>query len=128
MYLSLIFWLALFLPGYALLRRYAPDTLKSGLLGAIAVAHYAAGRYTEAIERSLEAQRLRPGFQGSRRLLCASLAQAGRIDEARLLLATIRGEQPQLSLAWIRENVPYQTPALMEQYLDGFRKAGLREE
>lgn len=94
-------------------------------LGAIAVAHYAAGRYGEAIERSLEAQRLRPGFQGSRRLLCASLAQAGRIDEARTLLETIRREQPQLSLAWIRANVPYQTPELMEHFLEGLRKAGL---
>jgi TolB-like protein/tetratricopeptide (TPR) repeat protein len=97
-------------------------------LGAIAVAHYTAGRYTDTIERSLEAQRLRPGFQGSRRLLCASLAQAGRTDEARSLLATISTEQPQLSLAWIRANVPYQTPELMERFLDGFRKAGLGEE
>jgi TolB-like protein len=96
-------------------------------LGAIAVAHYTAGRYEEAIERSLEAQRLRPGFQGSRRLLCASLAQAGRVEEARSLLETLRREQPQLSLAWIRANVPYQTPALMERFLDGFRKAGLGE-
>jgi TolB-like protein/tetratricopeptide (TPR) repeat protein len=97
-------------------------------LGAIAVAHFAAGRYAQAIDRSLEAQRLRPGFQGSRRLLCASLAHAGRVDEARSLLPTIRSEQPQLSLAWIRANVPYQTPDLMERFLDGFRKAGLDEE
>jgi TolB-like protein len=94
-------------------------------LGAIAVAHYTAGRYAEAIERSLEAQRLRPGFQGSRRLLCASLAQAGRIEEAQSLLETIRREQPLLSLDWIRTNVPYQTPELMEHFLEGFRKAGL---
>jgi hypothetical protein len=93
-------------------------------LGAIAVAHYAAGRYGQAIERFL-AQRLRPGFQGSRRLLCVSLAQAGRVDEARSLLLTIRREQPNLSFAWIRTNVPYQTPELMERYLEGFRKAGL---
>jgi TolB-like protein len=97
-------------------------------LGAIAVAHFAAGRYAEAIERSLEAQRLRPGFQGSRRLLCTSLAQAGRVEEARSLLATIRREQPQLSLAWIRANVPYQTPELMGRYMEGFKKAGLGEE
>jgi tetratricopeptide (TPR) repeat protein len=97
-------------------------------LGAIAVAHFAAGRYAETIERSLEAQRFRPGFQGSRRLLCTSLAQAGRVDEARSLLATIRREQPTLSLAWIRANVPYQTPELMGRYLDGFRKAGLGED
>jgi TolB-like protein len=97
-------------------------------LGAIAVAHYSAGRYKEAIERSLEAQRLRPGFQGSRRLLCASLAQDGRIDEARSLLVVIRREQPQLSLAWVSASVPYQTPELLEHYLEGFRKAGLGEE
>jgi TolB-like protein len=96
-------------------------------LGAIAVAHFAAGRYAEAIDRSLEAQRLRPGFQGSRRLLCASLANAGRVEEARSLLPTLRREQPELSLAWIRTNVPYQTAELMERFLGGFRKAGLGE-
>jgi tetratricopeptide (TPR) repeat protein len=113
--------------GEAAIRLSPLDPEMALFLGAIAVAHYAAGRYDETIERSLEAQRLRPGFQGSRRLLCASLAQADRIDEARSLLATIRREQPQLSLAWIRANVPYQTPELMERYLEGFRKAGLGE-
>ena len=97
-------------------------------LGAISVAHYSAGRYAEAIEHSLEAQRLRPGFQGSRRLLCASLAQAGRVEEARSLLDVIRREQPQLSLSWIRANVPYQTSALMDLFLEGFWKAGLHED
>jgi TolB-like protein len=113
--------------GEAAIRLSPLDPEMALFLGAIAVAHYAAGRYAQTIERSLEAQRLRLGFQGSRRLLCASLAQAGRIDEARSLLATIRREQPQLSLAWIRANVPYQTPELMERYLEGFRKAGLAE-
>jgi hypothetical protein len=60
-------------------------------------------------------------------LLCAGLAQAGRIDEARSLLTTIQREQPELTLAWIRANVPYQTPELMERYLQGFRVAGLGE-
>ena len=113
--------------GEAAIRLSPLDPEMALFLGAIAVAHYSARRYAETIERSLEAQRLRPGFQGSRRLLCAALAQAGRIHEARSLLATIRREQPQLSLAWIRVNVPYQTPELMEHYLEGFRKAGLVE-
>jgi TolB-like protein len=111
--------------GEAAIRLSPLDPEMALFLGAIAVAHYAAGRYAETIERSLEAQRLRPGFQGSRRLLCASLAQAGRIEEARSLLATIKREQPELSLIWVRDNVPYQTPELMERYLEGFRKAGL---
>jgi TolB-like protein len=96
-------------------------------LGAIAVAHYSAGRFAEAVQCSIEAQRLRPGFQGSRRLLCASLAQMGRLDEARSLLAKIRCEQPQLSISWIRASVPYQTPELLERFVQGMRKAGLDE-
>jgi len=96
-------------------------------LGAIAVAHYAAGRYVEAAQYTTEALRLRPGFQGAQRLRCASLAQAGRIDEARSLLAAARLQQPQLSIAWIRANVPYQTPELVERFLEGLRKAGLNE-
>lgn len=94
-------------------------------LGAIAVAHYTAGRYLAALETSLEAQRLRPGFQGSRRLLCASLAQVGRVEEAHTVLDKLRCDQPELSLAWIKTNVPYQTPALMGRFLNGISKAGL---
>jgi TolB-like protein len=94
-------------------------------LGAIAVAHYGAGRYADALWHTEQLLRSRPGFQGAQRLRCASLAQTGRIDEARSVLAMIRGEHPQLSIDWIRASVPYQTPELMERFLDGMRKAGL---
>lgn len=94
-------------------------------LGAIAVAHYAAGRYADAAQYTTEALRLRPGFQGAQRLRCASLAQAGRIEEARSFLTTVRHEQPQLTIEWVRQSVPYQTPELMDRYVDGMRKAGL---
>ena len=94
-------------------------------LGGIAVAHYTAGRYAEALRYASELLRLRPGFQGAQRLRCASLAQAGRIDEAGQFLATMRREQPELSLDWIKASVPYQTPELMERFLEGMRKAGL---
>jgi TolB-like protein len=94
-------------------------------LGGIAVAHYGAGRYAEALRVSEEIMRLRPGFQGAQRLHCASLAQTGRIEEARAYLEAIRREQPQLSIAWIRASVPYQTAGLMERFLEGMAKAGL---
>ena len=95
-------------------------------LGGLAIAHYGAGRYAEAAHYATEALRLRPGFHGPQRLRCASLAQAGQIDEARSFLATARREQPQLSMDWIRANAPFQTPQLMERYLEGMRKAGLK--
>jgi TolB-like protein/Flp pilus assembly protein TadD len=104
------------------------DPMMALFLGSIAVAHYLAGRYGDAVQYATEAGRARPGFQGAQRLRCASLAQSGRMDEAGALLATVRLEQPQLSLAWIRANVPYQTPVLMERFLEGMRKAGLDED
>ena len=101
------------------------DPMTALCVGGIAVAHYLAGRYAQAIETTVEAARLRPGFQGAHRMHCAALAQAGRLDEARATLVRVKREQPHLSIAWIRANVPYQTPELMERFLDGMRKAGL---
>lgn len=95
-------------------------------LGAIAVAHFTAGHYEEAVRHTAEALRLRPGFQGAQRLHCAAMAQAGRLAEARAYLATVLEEQPGLTTAWVRANVPYQTEALMDQFVSGLRKAGLR--
>jgi TolB-like protein len=96
-------------------------------LGGFAAAHFAAGRYEQAARYAAEAARLRPGFQGVQRMRCASLAQAGRIEEARAFLAVLRREQPQLTATWLRANVPYQTPELVDRYLDAMRKAGLRD-
>jgi TolB-like protein/Tfp pilus assembly protein PilF len=94
-------------------------------IGGIAVSHYLSGRYAEAARYSDELLRLRPGFYGAQRLRCASLAQIGRVEEARSLLAALQREHPELTIEWIRNSVPYQTPELMERFLDGMRKAGL---
>jgi len=94
-------------------------------LGGIAIANFTAGRFDESARYTTEALRRRPGFQGAQRQRAASLAAAGRIDEARAALALARREHPQLSLEWIRNNIPYQTPELMGRYLDAMRKAGL---
>jgi len=97
-------------------------------LGGIAVSHYVAGRFQQALQYSSELLRLRPGFLGGQRMRCASLAQLGRLDEAREVLAMLRQEHHELSIAWIKASVPYQTPALMDRFLDGMRKAGLNDE
>jgi TolB-like protein len=103
------------------------DPEMAWFLGAIAVAHHAAGRFAEATRYATDALRLRPGFQGAQRMRCASLAKAGLVEEARSFLATVRAGQPELSIGWIRASVPYQTETLMEQFLDGMRQAGLTE-
>jgi len=94
--------------------------------GGIAIAHYTARRFDEALRFTEENLRLRPGFQGASRLHCATLAQSGRVEEARAFLSDLRrSHRPPLTIAWVRENVPFQTPALMELFIDGMRKAGL---
>jgi hypothetical protein len=52
------------------------------------------------------------------------LAQAGRIDEARAVLARICELQPQISIAWVERMVPY-TAAQMPRFVEGLLKAGL---
>lgn len=101
------------------------DPMTAQFHGAIAVAHYGAGRYADALRYTTEAARLRPGFQGAHRLRCASLAQIGETAAAGALLELLRRDQPQLSASWIRANVPYQTRELMERFLEGMRLAGL---
>jgi Flp pilus assembly protein TadD len=107
------------------IRRSPLDPMMALWFGAMAVAHFAAGRYRESVRCTTEATRLRPGFLGAHRLRCASLALAGESDEARTHFATVRREQPHLSAEWIRANVPYQTPELMERFIEGMRKSGL---
>jgi tetratricopeptide (TPR) repeat protein len=92
--------------------------------GGMAAAHYLAGRYDEAIDSALRVLRYRPTFNGARRLMVSALAQAGRLDEARLELERLKGFQPDISISWIEKNVPY-TPASMIKYLEGWRKVGL---
>ena len=52
----------------------------------LAVAHYLAGRYTEAVSFGRKAVQQRAGLTGGHRIYFASLAQAGQIDEARAAL------------------------------------------
>ncbi len=94
--------------------------------GGLSAAHYMAGRYREAVEWARKAVRLRPGILGAHRCLCASLAQEGQIEEARAEMRRLRKLQPDLSIVWIRQSVPYTTDP-MERFLDGMRKAGLAE-
>ena len=101
-----------------------PDMAR--FLGGFAIAHYTARRFEEALRYTRENVRLRPGFQGAQRLHAASLAQSGRVGEAQAVLSTLqRTHRPPLTVAWVRENVPYQTTELIELFIEGLRKAGL---
>jgi len=106
--------------------RMSPYDPQNALLNAaLAAAHYQAGRYAEAIGFGRKAIQQRFELTNGHRIYVASLAQAGRIDEARTALARLQKLHPENSIAWIERNVPY-TPGPMAKFLEGFRKAGLQ--
>jgi tetratricopeptide (TPR) repeat protein len=100
------------------------DPFNSFFFVGVAVAHYLAGRYTEAVKWARQAVQLRPGYTGAHRILCASLAQADQLDEAKAVLATVMRLQPNISLASVRQSVPYTTRTI-DHFVAGLQKAGL---
>jgi TolB-like protein/class 3 adenylate cyclase len=91
----------------------------------LSVAHYLAGRYAEAVTFGGKAVQQRDGITAGHRIYLASLAQAGRVEEARIELQHLRELQPDLSIAWCEQYLPY-TPAPMAKFLEGLRKAGVQ--
>ncbi|PDT18015.1 adenylate cyclase [Rhizobium sp. J15] len=87
-------------------------------------AQYAAGQYEAAVEtlRSEETYRT-----SSRRFLAASLAQLGRLDEARAEAELFLVANPQFSARHWAETEPFRDARTLEHFVDGYRKAGLPE-
>jgi adenylate cyclase len=102
------------------------DPLNAYFFVSLSVAYYLQARYAEAVDWARRAVRQQPGNLSARRILCASLAQAGLIDEARAEMGLLRQLQPNISIAWIKGSVPY-TAGPMVRFLDGMRKAGLTD-
>jgi adenylate cyclase len=90
----------------------------------LAIAHYLAGHFAEAVAYGRKAVQQRAGFTGGQRIYVASLAQAGQLEEAREALGQLKAFQQGISIAWIEENVPYK-PDAMAKLVAGLRKAGL---
>lgn len=115
------------LPHFELATRMSPrDPWNGFFYSGLSGAHYMAGRYLEAVKYARQAVQLRPGILGGHRILCASLAQAGQIEEAKSAMITLRKLHPDISVTWIKQSVPY-TAAPMEHFLEGLRKAGLTD-
>jgi adenylate cyclase len=108
--------------------RMSPRDPQNSLFNAaLAAAHYVAGRYAEAVGFARRSSQQRERLIAGNRILIASLAQAGQIDEARAALRRLREMHPNLSIAWIEKFVPY-TAGPMAKFVEGMRKAGVPEE
>jgi len=106
------------------LRMSPHDPLITLVYSGMCLAHYFARRYNEAVEWGRKSIQQRPGFIPGHRILCASLAQAGKTEELHVAIARLRELQPNISIAWLEEHVPY-TRRAIAHFLDGMRKAGV---
>ncbi len=92
----------------------------------LATVHFQARRYEAAVEWARRSIRGNPRFPYSRATLAAAYAHLGRLDDARAEVEELLRVQPGFSLAFWRES-SVSDPDYRDHYLDGLRKAGLKE-
>jgi len=93
--------------------------------GIAAYAQFIGRNYDEAIRLARESLRQRGDFVGGHRVLTAAAGMAGYHDVATAALGELRRAQPDVSLAWIANELPMRCCCDQEHYLEGFRRAGL---
>jgi tetratricopeptide (TPR) repeat protein len=93
----------------------------------LAIAHFVLGQFGHAIEYARRAIDISPANVRARQRLAASLAQAGRIDEAREAFRELLRRQPDLSVAYIDQTYPFRRVEDRGLFIEGLRKAGLRK-
>jgi TolB-like protein len=106
-------------------RRLSPrDPFSAICSGVAAYAEFVGRNYDEAIRLAREGIRHRFDFVSGHRSLTAAAAMAGKMDVAKAALQELRRAQPNISLAWIANNLP-PTGDEREHCLEAFRRAGL---
>jgi TolB-like protein/class 3 adenylate cyclase len=89
---------------------------------ALGLAQYGARQYENAVETLRNEATYRTA---SRRVLAASLAQLGRMDEARQEAALFMVSNPHFTISFWAASQPFRDEAMREHFVDGYRKAGL---
>ena len=107
------------------LRLSPRDPFSAIYYGVAAYAQFVGKNYHEAIDLSREAIRLRGDFVGAYRVLTVAAGMAGQAEIASAALQELRRAQPNISLAWIANQLPWKLDSDREHYLEAFRRAGL---
>jgi adenylate cyclase len=106
--------------------RLSPRGLFHGINSLMrAVAYFFAGKHKEASAFAKKSILESPGIVTGYRQLVVNCALAGEMDEARAALQILKDLQPELSLKWIEEWLPYRRERDRQKFIEGFRLAGL---
>jgi TolB-like protein len=107
------------------LRLSPRDPFSAIYCGIAGYAQFVGQNYEAAIQLAREAIRQRGDFVGGHRVLTAAAAMVGQDEVAQAALLELRRAQPNISLAWIADQMPIKLDSDRERYLEGFRRAGL---
>jgi TolB-like protein len=88
----------------------------------LGLAQYAAGQYEDAVDTLRHESTHR---MGSQRILAASLAQLGRIKEAKREAGQFLASHPHFSMQHWADTQPFRHEADRQHFIDGYVKAGL---
>ena len=103
------------------------DPIAFHMQASTALAHFLAGRYDEASSWAERALRERPDDCRAMRILAASSALAGRLEEAHTAIARLRRREPACRISDLEDRLSPFRKQDLARYLDGLRKAGLPE-
>jgi TolB-like protein len=94
--------------------------------GINAYSQYVGQHYDEAMRLARESIRQRSDFVGGHRVLTAAAGMAGLNDVSAAALQELRRVQPNISLDWVANQMPFKRDVDRAHYLEGFRRAGLK--
>jgi len=103
------------------------DAFLFGMYTAIGWAHFIAGRYEEASSWATKASQEQANWPAAMRILAASKALIGRIEEAKEAIAHVRTADPTLRVSNLKDVFPFRRPGDLARFEEGLRKAGLPE-
>jgi len=104
-----------------------PDSMYHSLMH-LADGQRLLGQYDEAIEDFKRSVELRPDFVPGHIWLASTYGNLGRQVEAELAAAQVMRLNPNFSIAAYGGKVPYRDEAVLEQFREGLRVAGLPEQ
>jgi TolB-like protein len=107
------------------LRLSPRDPFSAIYYGVAGYAQFTGRNYEEAIRLCREGVRERSDFTGGLRVITAAAGMLGDQELAMSSLQELRRTQPNISLAWIANQIPWHLDADRDHYLEGLRRAGL---
>ena len=90
-----------------------------------ALAHFVEGNYEQAVISAKRALAQNPRFAIALRLLAASLAKTGALDQASEMMKKILEIEPQLTASRLRARLPFMPQSIWTNLEEGLVLAGL---